>query len=264
MLQNQKVTSASSSSYVIQFGENDRGGGKPPQAPSRLHTPSSKSPSPVTHFHKCENKSCLNHHHHHQSSQIQRQSSFKTEAKLLINTDSSSPTPCPSAQPPTRITLKLLPEHRLAYKQYCLARHDQGQKRACSWSEDMNDALISKTRVFTTNETNTKAKTPQSPFTCIETISIKNTSSSSSSPMQQQQRFLRYGKSCGRGTRSLRSTPIRTITIKPIEVNKKRNNFFIQILNKHRILSFHKLSRITIFEKGFQNLLMELVFFNLF
>ena len=185
MIQNQKATSASST-RTIHYG-------KPPP------TPRSQSPSSLTHFHMCENKSCLNQLNHQQHSC--QKSSFKTEAKILVSNPIAS-------LPPTHITLKLLPEHRLAYKQYCNARRDQGQKRSCSWSEDMD--LISKTRVV-----NQEKKVTKSPFTCIEMISIKNTS-------PEVKRTLRRGGSfiCSerRETRSLRTTPIRTITIRPVEV----------------------------------------------
>ena len=171
---------------------------KPPQVPLSCKRPNcSKSPSPAsstdsTHFHKCENMSCLQqlgkHNNAHRHS-LDSSGSYKSEARLLIEAREQQHH---TSMSPTRITLKLLPEHRLAYKNYCNA---QGHKRSCSWTD----------AEATHSSSNGKEKRG-SPFTCIETISIKNTSP----------RFL--SKKSTRATRSLRSTPVRTITISPFKV----------------------------------------------
>ena len=194
--------------YVIQFSENPH---KPPIKPvasinkrRSCVNNASNSPTPpctprrisdldTTHFHRCESKSCLNQHHQQQQDQSERRvsntsiGSYKSEKKMIINNRMDrerlfSASPSFDNHQTARITLKLLPEHRLAYKKYCNSgshclqrsnnnHDDEAQKRSCSWSANLDDE--------TRRMTHSKSKESSlSQFTCIETISIKNSNPS--------------------------------------------------------------------------------------
>ena len=238
------MQSQNPNTYVIQFA-GDPAHTKPPAGSSygmisskkRSSFTMSKSPSPCgnmgplrrvsiddsTHFHRCESRKCL-----HKPQQFERRESncssagsYKSEKKLLVNNAAEtlkrrgerrlfSVSPSESQLGTTRITLKLLPEHRLAYKHYCNSAphphphpHSQ-QYRSCSWSANSDEHMTPRLAHSTSKES-------LSPFTCIETISIKNDCPSNDGNTHR-------APSRHRVTRSLRTTPVRTMSIKPMQV----------------------------------------------
>ena len=223
----------------------------PPQAPSstantsqyairnsRNHSSnkSSKSPSPALkssrsspisiHFHKCENKSCLSSSNKeetesgycgmpHSPSQSSI-GSFTSERRILINSNRNHESP---KHPDVKFKIKLLPELEKAESEFAYpVRRELAKHRSCSVTSSIpRSSSCYEERLL-------GSSSQSSPFTYIETVSIQN------APSKKINRTHRSQIRAHECSRSLRSTPVRPVCIKPDE--RFRTIFFAKV-NSH-------------------------------